>query len=151
MIHKNPRYWGCTTTPWLSCTLENMKNTPSLLWLFICCKTKLKNKYFFLKKKKKMFFTKYRLFAEKCFYMEKRFYFKIFFYWKKLFFYREKYKWKCKKIYISFEKYVFMQKMFMLQKKCKSFLNIYSFCKNNFLIIKNIFVKTLLWTQQSGP
>ena len=55
------------------------------------------------------------------------------------------------KIYISFEKYIFIQKMFMLQIKYKSFLNIYSFCKNNFLIIKNIFVKTLLLTQQSGP
>ena len=51
-------------------------------------------------------------------------------YWKfteKNFFYREKY--KCKYIYISFEKYVFMQKMFVLQVKYKSFLNIYSFCK----------------------
>ena len=53
-------------------------------------------------------------------------------YWKfteKNFFYREKYKCKCKNIYISFEKYVFMQKMFVLQVKYKSFLNIYSFCK----------------------
>ena len=33
------------------------------------------------------------------------------------------------KIYISFDKYIFMQKMFMLQIKSKSFLNIYSFCK----------------------
>ena len=48
------------------------------------------------------------------------------------------------KIYISFEKYIFMQKMFVLQIKYKSFLNIY-FCKKNFfLIIKNIFVKTSL-------
>ena len=36
------------------------------------------------------------------------------------------------KIYISFEKYIFMQKMFVLQIKYKSFLNIYSFCKKNF-------------------
>ena len=49
------------------------------------------------------------------------------------------------KIYISFEKYIFMQKMFVLQIKYKSFLNIYSFSKKNFfLIIKNIFVKTSL-------
>ena len=34
------------------------------------------------------------------------------------------------------------QKMFVLQIKYKSFLNIYSFCKKNFLRIKNIFVKT---------
>ena len=51
---------------------------------------------------------------------------------KKNFFYREKYKRKCKKLYISFEKYIFMQKMFVLQIKYKSFLNIYSFCKKNF-------------------
>ena len=48
------------------------------------------------------------------------------------------------KIYISFEKYIFMQKMFVLQIKYKSFLNIYSFCKKKILIIKNIFVKTSL-------
>ena len=47
-------------------------------------------------------------------------------------------------ICISFEKSIFMQKMFVLQIKYKSFLNIYSFCKKNFLIIKNIFVKTSL-------
>ena len=39
---------------------------------------------------------------------------------------------------------IFTQKMFVLQKKYKSFLNIYSFSKKNFLIIKNIFVKTSL-------
>ena len=41
-----------------------------------------------------------------------------------------------------------MQKMFVLQVKYKSFLNIYSFCKKKKqkknLIIKNIFVKTAL-------
>ena len=44
-----------------------------------------------------------------------------------------------------------MQKMFVLQIKHKSFLNIYLFCKKKFLLIKNIFAKTSLWTQQSGP
>ena len=39
---------------------------------------------------------------------------------------------------------IFTQKMFVLQRKYKSFLNIYSFSKKNFLIIKNIFVKTSL-------
>ena len=47
-------------------------------------------------------------------------------------------------MYISFQKYIFTQKMFVLQIKYKSFLNIYSFCKKNFLIIKNKFVKTSL-------
>ena len=32
------------------------------------------------------------------------------------------------KKYISFQKYIFTQKMFVLQTKYKSFLNIYSFC-----------------------
>ena len=40
-----------------------------------------------------------------------------------------------------------MQKMFVLQIKYKSFLNIYSFCKKNVLNLKNIVVKTSLWTQ----
>ena len=36
------------------------------------------------------------------------------------------------KICISFEKYIFIQKMFVLQIKYKSFLNIFSFCKKKF-------------------
>ena len=48
------------------------------------------------------------------------------------------------KISILFQKYTCTQKMFVLQIKYKSFLNIYSFCKKKFLIIKNIFVKTSL-------
>ena len=51
---------------------------------------------------------------------------------------------KMQKIYISFQKYIFTQKMFVLKIKYKSFLNIYSFCKKIFLVTKNIFVKTLL-------
>ena len=96
-----------------------------LLWLFICWKTNLKKKNFFLKKWK-------TLFAEKMFlYGKKVLYWKIFLL-KKTFFYREKYKWTCKKIYISFEKCIFMQKMLVLQIKYKSFLNTYSFCKKYF-------------------
>ena len=68
------------------------------LWLFICWKTKLKKKHFFLKKY--MLFTKYTLFAEKnVFIWKKKFYIEIFLL-KKTFFYREEYKWKCKYIYI---------------------------------------------------
>ena len=44
-------------------------------------------------------------------------------------------------ICISFEKSIFMQKMFVLQIKYKSFLNIYSFCKKTFLIIKIYLLK----------
>ena len=39
----------------------------------------------------------------------------------KNFFYRGKYKLKCKQIYISFQKYIFTQKMFVLPIKYKSF------------------------------
>ena len=117
------------------------------LWFFICCKTKLEK---FVSKK--YVFYKINIICRKNVFIwkKKKFYIDFFFYWKKRF-YREKYKWKCKNVYISFEKYIFMQKMFVLQIKYKSFLNIYSFCKKLFLILKNIFAKTSLWTQQSGP
>ena len=81
--------------------------------------------------KKYLFFTKYTLFAEKnVFIWKKKFYIEIFLL-KKTFF-TEKNINENVKIYISFEKYIFMQKMFVLQIKYKSFLNIYSFCKKNF-------------------
>ena len=38
--------------------------TPTHVWLFICCKTKLKKKFFFFERIF-VFFTKYTLFAEK--------------------------------------------------------------------------------------
>ena len=80
----------------------------------------------------KMFvFTKYTLFAEKNVFI-----------WKKKII--EKNINENVKKYISFQKYIFTQKMFVLQIKYKSFLNIYSFCKKNFLSIKKIYVKTSL-------
>ena len=125
---------------------KNSLESIFFIWLFICCKTKLKI-FVCLFEKVFVFFKKYTLFAEKkYFYKEKKFYNEKFFYWKN-FFYREKYKWKCKKIYISFQEYIFTQKIFVLYTKYKSFLNIYSFCKNKVLIIKNKFVKTSLWNQ----
>ena len=58
------------------------------IWLFICCKTKLKKKLFFFEKI--YIFTKYTLFAEKMFlYGKKKFYIENFFYWKKLFLQRK--------------------------------------------------------------
>ena len=47
---------------------------------------------------------------------------------------------KCKK-YISFQKYIFTQKMFMLLIKYKSFVNIYSFCKKNYFGHKKYLLK----------
>ena len=79
-----------------------------------------------------MFFTKYTLFAEKDVFIWK----KKSFIWKKNLlkkaFFTEKNINENVKNYISFQKYIFTQKMFVLQIKYKSFLNIYSFCKKNF-------------------
>ena len=120
----------------------------SRLWLFICCKTKFKKNFFFFEKIF-VFYKIYIICRKKHFYMEKKFYNENFFYWKKLF-YRVKYKnvnvKNVKNIYLISEIYIITRKMFVFQIKYKSFLNIlYSFCKNNFLIIKNIFVKTSSW------
>ena len=71
-----------------------------------------------------MFFTKYTLFAEKMFlYGKKSFILNILFTEKN--FFTEKNINENVKIYISFEKYIFMQKMFVLQIKYKSFLYIH--------------------------
>ena len=57
----------------------------------------------------------------KCFYMEKKKIIMKICFTQKNFFYRGKYKLKCKQIYISFQKYIFTQKMFVLPIKYKSF------------------------------
>ena len=96
-----------------------------LLWLFICCKTKLRKLWFFLKKYFVFFYKNIHYFQKKMFsYGKKSFILKNVFTEKNIF-YREKYKWQCSKIYISFQKYIFTQSMFVLQIKYKSFLNIY--------------------------
>ena len=56
----------------------------------------------------------------------------MFLYGKKNIFIEKNINENVKKKYISFQKYIFTQKMFVLQIKYKSFLNIYSFCKKNF-------------------
>ena len=63
--------------------------TVSKIWLFICCKTKLKKKIVF-SKNIYVFYKIYIIYRKKYFYMEKKFHIEKFFYWKK-------YKWKCKK------------------------------------------------------
>ena len=63
--------------------------------------------------------------------MENKFYNEKIFLLKKAFF-TEKNINENVKNYISFQKYIFTQKMFVLQIKYKSFLNMYSFCKKNF-------------------
>ena len=56
----------------------------------------------------------------------------MFLYGKKNIFIEKNINENVKKKYISFQKYIFTQKMFVLQIKYKSFLNIYSFCKKSF-------------------
>ena len=117
--------------------MAEMYSEPCLIWLFICCKTKLEKNFFY--KKCLCFYKIYIFCRQNRFYMEKKFYNEKIFLLKKTFF--------TEKNYVSFQKYIFTQKIFALQIKYESFLNIYSFCKKKkkmFLIIKNIFVKTSL-------
>ena len=83
------------------------------LWLFICCKTKLKKKFFF--EKIFVFFTKYTLFAEKNVFIWKKSFIMKMFFTEKNFFYREKYKWKCKK-YISHFRNIFLHRKCLCYK-----------------------------------
>ena len=96
-----------------------------------------KNIFFFFEKIF-VFYKIYNICRKNCFYVEKKIYIEVFFLTEKN---------ENVKINISFGKYIFIQKMFVLQIKYKSFLNIYSFCKKKILIIKNKFVKTSLWTE----
>ena len=74
-----------------------------------------------------MFFTKYTLFAEKVFLYGKKVLYCKSFLPKKTFFTEKNIN---ENAYLMWE--IFMQKMFVLQIKYKSFLNIYSFCKKLF-------------------
>ena len=77
-----------------------------------------------------MFFTKYTLFAGKMFlYGQKSFILKFFFPEKKTFLTEKNIKIK---IYISHFKIYFYAENVCVTNKYKSFLNIYSFCKQNF-------------------
>ena len=64
--------------------------------------------------------------------MEKKFYIEFCFTEIKLFFTEKNINENIKNIYISFDKYIFIQKIFVLQIKWKSFLSMYSFCKIKF-------------------
>ena len=89
--------WGCISPAqilWLSSRPIQRQNVHRL-WLFICCKTKLKKIFFF--EKIFVFFTKYTLFAEKNVFIWKKSFIMKMFFTEKNFFYRENYKWKFKK------------------------------------------------------
>ena len=88
-----------------------------LLWLFICCKTKLRKLCFFLKKYFVFFYKNIHYLQKKnVFIWKKKFYIEKCFYWKKHFLQR-KIQMTIQKIYISFQKYIFTQNMFVLQVK----------------------------------
>ena len=97
---KNLQNWKGKHLRW-SLFQTLLKRDSNTVWLFICCKTKLKKKFFFWKNI--CFLQNIHYLQKKCFYMEKKFYIEFFFTEKKLFLQREKYKSKCKNIYISFE------------------------------------------------
>ena len=111
------------------------------LWLFICCKTKLKKIYFL---KKYLFFNKiYIICRKKCFYMEKSFIMKISF-TEKNFFCREKYKWKYEK-YMSHFRNIFYTENVCVTNKIQIFVKyIFILQKKMFWSLKNIFVKASL-------
>ena len=99
----------CQQTSWLFCEGFN-------LWLFICCKTKLKYIHIYSFWKRYMcFLQNIHYLQKKCFYMEKKFYIEIFFYWKKIF-YREKHEWKCRNIYLIWDIYFYAENVFVTNK-----------------------------------
>ena len=91
--------------------------------------------------KKKSFFLKKYCFLQNIRYLQK----KMFLYEKKIFI-EKNINGNVRKI--SNFRNVFLHRKCLCFKQNINFLNIYSFCKKIFfLIIKNIFVKTSLWTQ----
>ena len=96
------------------------------LWLFICCKTKLKKKKFFFFWKIFVFFAKYTLFAEKNLYEWKKSFILKNIFTEKNFFTEKNINENVKNIYLISKMY-FCTENVVLQIKYKSFLNIYSF------------------------
>ena len=93
-----------------------VKNSkPLWIWLFICCKTKLKKNFF--KKKCFVFFTKYTLFGEKKFYLygKKVLYWKIFLL-KKTFFTEKNIYENVKSIYLIWEIYFYTENICITNK-----------------------------------
>ena len=113
-------YWISPYKHWGKCTRKvnghgfrvAWKNWGTYLWLFICCKTKLKKNFFF---KFICFLQNIHYLQKRYFYMEKKFYNEKFFYWKKLF-YTEKYKWKCKNLYLILKKYFYTENVCVTNK-----------------------------------
>ena len=99
--------------------------------------------------KKKLFLRKYLCFLQNMHYLQKKMFLngKKVLYWKICLLKKTFFTEKNVKICISFETCIFIQKMFVLQTKYKSFLNTYSFCKKIFFDHKRKCVRNSLWTQ----
>ena len=114
-------------------------NTFCQLWLSVCCKTKSQNKSFF--EKENIFFKKiYTIYRKKIFLHERKNLCRK----KTITEKRQKFFQKKKYVNnISFEKYIFMQKIYVLQRKRYYYFNyiIRDFCKRFRFDHKNIFVK----------
>ena len=99
---------------------------------------KLEKNFFFFEKIY-VFLQNIHFLQKKMFIYGKKSFIMKFFHWKKHFL--------TEKNYISFQKYIFTQKTCITNKIWISFKYIFILQKKTFLIIKNIFVKTSLWTQ----
>ena len=112
-------YWISPYKHWGKCTRKvnghgfrvPWKNWGTYLWLFICCKTKLKKKFFF----NLFVFCKIYIICRKNVFIWKKSFILKFFFTEKNFFYREKYKWKCKK-YISHFRNIFLHRKCLCYK-----------------------------------
>ena len=107
----------------------------SVIWLFTCSKTKLKWKFFF-RNNICVFYKIYIICRKKMICMEKKFYIEFFF-TEKFFLTKQNINENVKNIYLIWKIYFYTENNYVTNK----ILNIYSFCKNFFFIIKNIFVK----------
>ena len=85
------------------------------VWLFICCKTKLKKKIFFFEKNI-CFLQNIHYLQKKNFYTEKKFYNEKFFYWKKTFFTMKNVNENVKNIYLILEIHYHTKNVFVSSK-----------------------------------
>ena len=103
--------WGCISPAqilWLSSRPIQRQNVHRL-WLFICCKTKLKKTFFFWKNIC-VFYKIYIICRKKCFYVEKKFY------KKKTFFTEKNINENVKNIYLISEIYFYTKNVCVTNK-----------------------------------
>ena len=99
---------------WVNCKVITIYRS-SRLWLFICCKTKLKIFLLFLKNIC-VLYKIYIICRKNCFYMEKKFYIEKFFYWKKTFFGEKNVNEKVKNMYLIWKIYFYTENVCVANK-----------------------------------